>query len=159
MHKVIEEWDFRIKITWWTHIRVFGKNQKISLPCPYAATLGKKSEQSYERILRFKVYAQTDTGKFQCPNRLMRGPIRSWRVMRLKISQDGKQVVKTHLSKIFLKILLFSKRHPYDEGHNSWWGEKTIFENYSRGTSACYENFWFYIFNVLYCILPFRYMV
>ena len=40
---------------------IFWENPKISLPYPYyAATLCKKPEQSYERILRSKMYVRTD---------------------------------------------------------------------------------------------------
>ena len=40
----------------------FWENPKMSLPYPYyAATLCKKLEQTYERILRSKMYGRTDT--------------------------------------------------------------------------------------------------
>ena len=43
----------------------------------YAATLCKKIEQTYERILRSKMYARTDGrthgGEFKGPDRLRRG--------------------------------------------------------------------------------------
>ena len=60
----------------------FWKNPKISLPYPYyATTLCKKPEQTYEWILRSKMYGRTygrtdertNGGEFKGPNRLWRG--------------------------------------------------------------------------------------
>ena len=57
---------------------IFWKNPKMSLPYPYnAATLCKKLEQTYERILRSKMHERTDEhtdgGEFKGPDRLRRG--------------------------------------------------------------------------------------
>ena len=40
--------------------RIFWEIPKMSLPYHYAATLCKKPEQTYERILRSKIYVRTD---------------------------------------------------------------------------------------------------
>ena len=64
-------------VRFWAKMGFFGR-KKISLPYPYyAATLCKKPEQTYERILIFKMYGrtheQTNGGEFKGPNRLWRG--------------------------------------------------------------------------------------
>ena len=58
--------------------RFFWEKAKMSLPLAYyAATLCKKLEQTYERILRSKMYGRThertDGREFKGPNRLRRG--------------------------------------------------------------------------------------
>ena len=51
--------------------RIFGEKAKMSLPYAYyAATLCKKPEQTYERILKSKMYGRTNGGEFNGPNRL-----------------------------------------------------------------------------------------
>ena len=58
----------------------FGEKAKMSLPkAYYASTLCKKLEQTYERILRSKMYrhehtnGHTNGGEFKGPDRLRRG--------------------------------------------------------------------------------------
>ena len=52
----------------------FGEKAKMSLPYAYyAATLCKKPEQTYERILRSRNNGRTDESEFVCPNSAPRG--------------------------------------------------------------------------------------
>ena len=65
----------------------------MSLPYPYyAATLCKKLEQTYERILRSKMYGHTNgrthRGEFKGPNRLRRGTKKH----QVSIQQDHKSL-------------------------------------------------------------------